>query len=237
MTIGDGQQFPYVVVHFPQASQRVTPGQVLVAFTRAIAPENFALGNTDITQKDLKNIGKGAGYQKRRVFEEQMNTRASESETLIREQITELDTTGNEVKTFEGGCQHLLRWYRGRVADLRSSTNDRSEGDSSSCSSSPSSGRGSRVDTHSDCASSDGDSISCSSSASKCSSIPVDPASDCSSSDGDSSSCNSSASKCSSIRVDTDSDCSSSDGDSTSCSSSASNDSSIRAYNQNLMRN
>ena len=70
MTIGDGQQFPYVVVHLPEPSQHVTPGQVLVAFTRAIAPENFALGNTDITQKDLKNIGKGAGYQKRRVFEE-----------------------------------------------------------------------------------------------------------------------------------------------------------------------
>ena len=68
MTIGDGQQFPYVVVHFPEASQHVTPGQVLVAFTRAIAPENFALGNTDITQKELKNIGKRAGHQKRRVF-------------------------------------------------------------------------------------------------------------------------------------------------------------------------
>ena len=79
-----------------------------------------------------------------------MTTRASESETLIREQITELDTSGNEVKTFEGGCQHLLRWYRRRVAELSCSTDDGSDGDSTSCSSSASSVSSISVDTDSD---------------------------------------------------------------------------------------
>ena len=70
ITIGENQMFKYAVVHFPEAPQPDSPIQALVAFTRAMPPHNFAIGNANITQKELKKIGKGPGEVKRRVFEE-----------------------------------------------------------------------------------------------------------------------------------------------------------------------
>ena len=83
MTIGHLQQFEFVVFYFPEAGENAAPGQELVAFTRAMTPHNFAMGNTAITQRELKKTGTGPTYIARRNFEDIIRSRANESKQRI----------------------------------------------------------------------------------------------------------------------------------------------------------
>ena len=117
MTVGLLQQFEYGVVYFPEAADKGAPGLELVTVTRAMEPRDFAIGNTNITERELNRIGTGPIYVARRTFMESIITRANLSEQRIDAEITKLDQHDG-VKTFQGGCDYLLAWYRNKVVEL-----------------------------------------------------------------------------------------------------------------------
>ena len=112
MTIGPGQTFKRAVVHLPEQGSRSPPGLELVALSRAMNPDCFAIGNdiATLTKLYVKKIGKGKAYDLRRTFESELIEKAEQSTQKVKESITSLDPS-YEGKTFERGCQFLLSWY------------------------------------------------------------------------------------------------------------------------------
>lgn len=113
MTVGEGKQFKKVVVHLP-TSRRIVPGLELVAISRAVSIQDFAIGNeeNEITKQGLKRIGNTPAYKSRKEFLEKLKAGSESSQMVTKEAIKELDDTGNQEKTLEGGMGFLLKWYR-----------------------------------------------------------------------------------------------------------------------------
>lgn len=92
------------------------PGLELVGTSRAVELADFAIGNssTQLTKQDLLNIGKTPAYKTRRDFLTNIRMSSGPSQEQPRLLITALDqnTTTDSDKTFEGGCDFLLDWYR-----------------------------------------------------------------------------------------------------------------------------
>ena len=59
MTVGEGKQFKKVIVHLPINGNKC-PGQELVATSRAVKLNDFAIGNslTQLTRQNLLKIGR-----------------------------------------------------------------------------------------------------------------------------------------------------------------------------------
>lgn len=112
MTVGPGKQFEKLIAYLPDAQSKSIPGVELVALSRAMNPECFAIGNpsSSLSQLGIKKIGTSPAYDMRRAFELDMKQSSSSTQAPIREEIRNLDPHHN--KTFEGGCEFLLRWYR-----------------------------------------------------------------------------------------------------------------------------
>ena len=116
MTIGEGELFNKVVIYFPNPTNKLVPGLMLVAFSRAKNASDFAVGNvkSQLNQATIKNTGKGKPYEKRRDFLVKLQVRSPESMEVTMERIKAIDpSVGN--KTYEGGCEFLLEWYRNKV--------------------------------------------------------------------------------------------------------------------------
>ena len=112
MSIGPGEQFEKGVIHFPDGRMKNIPGLVLTACTRFKQPHDFAVGTTSssLSKQEVMKIGTQKSYQEKRAFREKLATQSENTMTRSIERITALDTASQ--KTFEGGCNFLLRWYR-----------------------------------------------------------------------------------------------------------------------------
>ncbi len=112
MTIGPGQQFEKVIVYLPEAGTRSIPGLELVGISRAMSPDCLAIGNnsSSFSEFHIKKIGTSAAYDARRLFEQEMKDASPSTQLPIREDIKNLDPCND--KSFEGGCDFLLKWYR-----------------------------------------------------------------------------------------------------------------------------
>ena len=87
----------------------------MVAISRAISLQDFAIGNaeTEITRQALKRIGNTKAYQTRVAFLNKLRSQSTPSQVTTREAIRKLDPNEEEGdKTYEGGCEYLLQWYR-----------------------------------------------------------------------------------------------------------------------------
>jgi hypothetical protein len=115
MTVGHGKQFTKVVVHLPVGvGGNKCPGLELVAVSRAVELNDFAVGNsiTELTKQALLRIGNTDAYRARNMFLEETRRKSipSQEQTIVA--ITQLDTTTTSDKTFVGGCKFLLEWFR-----------------------------------------------------------------------------------------------------------------------------
>jgi len=99
-------------VYLPEAGTRSIPGLELVGISRAMSPGCLAIGNksSSLSEFHIKKIGTSAAYDARRLFEQEMKDASPSTQLPIREDIKNLDPCND--KSFEGGCDFLLKWYR-----------------------------------------------------------------------------------------------------------------------------
>ena len=111
MTVGEGKQFQKVIVYLPLNGNKC-PGMELVATSRAVELNDFAIGNslTQLTRQDLLKIGRTPAYNARRDFLKNIRNKSVPSQQQTRLAITALhqNATIHTDKTFEGGCNFLL---------------------------------------------------------------------------------------------------------------------------------
>jgi hypothetical protein len=117
MTCGYGELFEKVVVHLPLSrTRRAITGQELVQFSRAKELTCIAVGNSadDLTTEQLLKIGKTSGNEKRKCFLDKLLNMEQATLMTFEQNIAMLDNRYNdcERKTFDGGCDFLLHWYR-----------------------------------------------------------------------------------------------------------------------------
>ena len=111
MPVGQGKQFTKVVVHLPVGvGGNNCPGLELVAVSRAVELNDFAVGNsiTELTRQALLRIGNTDAYRAQNTFLEKTRKKsiASQEPTIVT--ITQLDTATASNKTCVGGCKFLL---------------------------------------------------------------------------------------------------------------------------------
>ena len=86
---------------------------MLIAFTRAKNAGDLAIGtaSNSLAEEKITKIGTTKAYQKKKDFREQLQVQSQQSMQRTVDRITALDNA-NTVKTFDGGCNFLLQWYR-----------------------------------------------------------------------------------------------------------------------------
>ena len=99
----------------PEGKMRNTPGWVLTAFTRLKSANDFiiATNKKNMSKPYILKIGATPAYKGRRAFHKDMTKKGelTTKRTILR--ITDLHSAQNgREKTFEGGCEFLLQWYR-----------------------------------------------------------------------------------------------------------------------------
>jgi hypothetical protein len=117
MTVGQGKQFKKVVVHLPTGQRNNVPGLELVAISRAMAIEDFAIGNekVEITKQALLKIGRSKAYASRKEFLEGLRAKAATDQAREKQYISGLDPEIDEhydLASYERGCDFLLQWYK-----------------------------------------------------------------------------------------------------------------------------
>ena len=87
-----------------------------MACSRAKTEDNFTLGNelNELLRAEIKKIGNTKAYKARNDFLKNVQERVKSTQEKIREGITNLDQAETG-KSYEGGCQFLLEWYRVNV--------------------------------------------------------------------------------------------------------------------------
>jgi hypothetical protein len=113
MTVGEGEQFEKVIVYLPENAK--TPGLPLVACSRSKKATDFAIGNKlqDVSKKAIQQIGTTKAYDARRAFLKELGEKAKETQQPTINGITALHEGEIESnRSFEGGCEFLLKWYR-----------------------------------------------------------------------------------------------------------------------------
>eukprot|EP00956_Cyclotella_meneghiniana_P010974 scaffold15374_cov35-Cyclotella_meneghiniana.AAC.2 len=93
-----------IVVYLPPSGNKC-PGLELVAVSRAVALNDFAIGNTEteLTRQTLSRIGNTNAYKARKEFLHQTRARSEPSQEFTKLAITALDPAVDRDKTFEGG--------------------------------------------------------------------------------------------------------------------------------------
>ena len=96
---------------------RSVAGWELVAISRVKSPDLFAIGNAtnQLDRQTIKKIGKGLACDRTRTFLQSLEAVAATSQQRTKVAITNLDQSEN--KTFQGGCDFLLNWYRTNFFD------------------------------------------------------------------------------------------------------------------------
>ena len=114
MSVGPGHPFESAVIYLPEKGEKTNPGSELVATSRVTDISFLAICDTNrqVTVESLKKIGSGNSYNKRKKFDEMLQVKDSLSRQIVEENITKLDDVSqDEIKTFTGGCNFLLKWY------------------------------------------------------------------------------------------------------------------------------
>ncbi len=107
--------FTKVVVHLlVGVGGNKYPGLELVAVSRAVELNDFAVGNsiTEITKQALLRIGNTDAYRSQNMFLEETRRKSIPSQEKIIVAITQLDTATTSNKTYVGGCKFLLEWFK-----------------------------------------------------------------------------------------------------------------------------
>ena len=101
------------MVYLSEEGMRKNPGLELVAFSRVKRPEDLAIGNASgrLTRMQIMKIGKGKIYDLRREFQQKLKQMEEDTKSPTIRAITNLDTV-NEPKTYKGGCNFLLNWFK-----------------------------------------------------------------------------------------------------------------------------
>jgi hypothetical protein len=109
ISVGPTESIKRCVVGVSAGGKSMTPGLDLVGFSRATEQGALALWNDlKFSKKDLLAIGRGKGYDSKREFEAKLRVLQVEAVPPMVETIAAL----SEEKTFEGGYQFLIRWFR-----------------------------------------------------------------------------------------------------------------------------
>ena len=122
MSIGPDETFEKGVIHFAEGQMNNVPGLMLTAFTRLKDSDDFAVGTSkhDLPSKKIVRIGATAAYQRKKAFREELRQQSVTTMQRTISRITALDDV-NEEKSFSGGCEFLLRWYRSNFSTTQSS--------------------------------------------------------------------------------------------------------------------
>ena len=112
ITVGPGETWEKVVIYFIEGKKRSSCGIELVGLSRTADKKDLYIGNntTSLTKNKLKKIGQGEGYNKRHLFEKHLQILSFKTQLQFINAIKELDESS--LKTFEGGCKFLCKWYR-----------------------------------------------------------------------------------------------------------------------------
>ena len=114
MTIAKDEPFEKAVLHFPKSTdRRTTAGLEYVMTGRVKSLSDFAIGNkvADLDRNKLLKIGTGPMDVQRRVFQKMIRDRYEQVDRpRVMAEIAAVDPA--DVKTYEGGCRYLRRWYR-----------------------------------------------------------------------------------------------------------------------------
>ena len=98
----------------PEGRMKNIPGLVLVMFTRLKKATDFAIGTepSSLSMDDFVKLGNTPAYSDRKQFRTEMNLLSGHLMRRTIDRIAALDSATDGNKTFEGGCEFLLRWYR-----------------------------------------------------------------------------------------------------------------------------
>ena len=113
-SVGPGKQWERVVIILPGKKQKNTPGMELVAVSRVVDKEFFAIDvdNVDgLSREDLFNIGKGKSSDEKKTFIAKMEYLAEETQKELIQTVIDMDSN-TENKCFDGGFKSLVNWYR-----------------------------------------------------------------------------------------------------------------------------
>ena len=113
-----GSSLRKLFVHLPIGQRNNCPGLELVAISRAMAVEDFAIGNdkVEVTKQALMKIGKSNAYKVRKDFLNNLRLKAASTQKREKELIGGIDPQGaNNLdieENYKQGCEFLLKWYR-----------------------------------------------------------------------------------------------------------------------------
>ena len=113
MTVGPGHFWEKIVIKLPAEGERRTPGEANVAFSRATDLSAFAILDDppgSFSTKILFDLGKGDSDDRKRLYEKELEQKQAPTQAWLLDSITQLDVS--QQKTFDGGFQELIRWYR-----------------------------------------------------------------------------------------------------------------------------
>ena len=113
MTIGDGETFKKAVVYLPESETKENAGLELIAFSRVKSPDCLAVGNkrNKLTKRSIQNIGKSDVYTLHHQFQNELEAMDQQTRQPTINTITDLDTAEENLKTYKGGCDYLLKWF------------------------------------------------------------------------------------------------------------------------------
>ena len=133
-TFGQGQIFDWAVCYLPNVTDTPVPGLEVVALSRCKRPTDMAIGNKkfEISGDKILKIGQSKAYQERNMFHHTLTSKAKATWERVSQQIQNLDPN-TASKSFDGGCQHLLEWYRNRVGNGADANCTSTSSSASSC--------------------------------------------------------------------------------------------------------
>lgn len=126
MTVGEDQVWKKIVTVLGSLRGFNAPGLEQVAFSRAQELANLAVTGTEdfnLTLERLMKIGQSDAYKRRQEFIERLEGLQEQTMPTIKQLIADQDDN-TESPSFEGGYNSLLKWYRERVAEATTSTED-----------------------------------------------------------------------------------------------------------------
>ena len=100
--------------NLPEQGKNTCPGLELVGSSRASKSTDFAYGNKlqDLSKQELRKNCTTKANDARMEFLWTIEGNAAASEQITVDMITTLDEPNQRMmKTYEGGCAFLLRWY------------------------------------------------------------------------------------------------------------------------------
>ena len=122
MSIGENEDFEYVIIHLPAETAQRTPGQEYVALSRPKTPLNFAIANkqSEVSNQYLKKIGTDRSSQLRKTFFDDLKLKQQESQQYFKDKISSIHVQNNgnaqpAQPSFECGCAFLLQWFESLV--------------------------------------------------------------------------------------------------------------------------